>query len=233
METNTIQTLIDYVKDISGQTNISNAKVVRALNFGVDDYTRLAITSSGRWKFDSPNQSNIPRITTTIGSSDEKVSLPTDLISIDMVEVLENGKYQVVNPIDRRDSQDTPLSSIYDTAGLTKYYDYDSGFLYLHPQSNTSRTLRITYSRAHPRFSTDNLSQSVGVIPIDEEYIAFYAASRVLIGTKGNARVDVRDELVRMRRDIKDLFSKRDQDTVGRLKAKVPSVFKRGGRSNR
>ena len=33
---NTVQTLIDYVKDLSGQTNLANAKAIRALNFGAD-----------------------------------------------------------------------------------------------------------------------------------------------------------------------------------------------------
>ena len=155
METNTLQTLIDYVKDISGQTNASNAKIIRALNFAVDKYSRIAITSSGKWRFDSANHGNIPRITTTIGSGNDKVSLPAELIAIERVEVLEDGQYEIVNPIDIRDRNDKSLSAIYETSGLPKFYDYDSGYLYLYPVSDATRTLRVTYSRSRPHHAGD------------------------------------------------------------------------------
>lgn len=233
METNTVQTLIDYVKDLTGQTNATDAKIIRALNFGADNYSRIAITSSGKWRFDSKNHGNLPRITTTIDSSDNKVSLPTALIAIERVEVIEDGKYQVVHPIDIRDRQDQSLSTIYDTNGLPKFYDYDSRHLYFYPTSDTSRTCRITYSRAHPRFSTSNLTQDVGVVPIDEEYLAFFAADRLMIGSNDPSRAQVRNELQIMEENIRDLFSKRDQDTARRLKGKTPSVFMTRGRGRR
>lgn len=233
MESNTVQTLIDYVKDLSGLDNASNAKIIRALNFGADSYSRIAITSSGKWRFDSSNHTDLPRITATIDSSDTKVSLPTELIAIERVEVTEDGKYQIVHPIDIRDNQDESLSTVYQTAGLPKFYDYDSRHLYLYPTSNTSRTLRVTYSRAHPRFSTSNLTQSIGVIPIDEEYLAFFAADRLMIGSNDPSRPQVRNELMVMEANIRDLFSKRDQDTSRRLKGKTPSVFMGRSRGKR
>jgi hypothetical protein len=233
MESNTVQTLIDYVKDISGQDNASDAKIVRALNFGADKYSRIAITSSGKWRWDSSNQTDMPRITTTVGSSDTKVSLPTELIAIELVEILEDGDYQLVQPIDIRDNDSESLSAVYDSAGLTRYYDYDSAHLYLYPVSDSSRTLRVTYSRAHPRFSTSNLTQNVGVVPIDEEFLAFFAADRIMLGMNDPARTQVRQELQMMEADIRDMFSKRDQDTSRRLKGKTPDVFMRRSRGNR
>ena len=233
MENNTVQTLIDYVKDLSGQDNASDAKIVRALNFGVDHYTYLAVTSSGKWKFDSSLNTDLPRITTSVDSSTSKVSLPTDLIAIDKVEVTENGKYQVVQPIDRRDNQDESLDTVYDTNALPVRYDYDSAHLYLYPISDTSRTLRVSYSRAHPRFSVDNLTVSVGTIPIHEEYVALYAADRIMLGMSDTARSAVRQELMVKEAEVRDLFSKRDQDTQRRLKANIPSAFMRRSRGRR
>lgn len=233
MENNTVQTLIDYVKDLSGQDNASDAKIIRALNFGVDHYTYLAVTSSGKWKFDSSLNTDLPRITTSVDSSTSKVSLPTDLIAIDKVEVTENGKYQVVQPIDRRDNQDESLDTVYDTNALPVRYDYDSAHLYLYPISDTSRTLRVSYSRAHPRFSVDNLTVSVGTIPIHEEYVALYAADRIMLGMSDTARSAVRQELMVKEAEVRDLFSKRDQDTQRRLKANIPSAFMRRSRGKR
>ena len=233
MQNNTVQTLIDYVKDLSGQTNASDAKIVRALNFGVDHYTYLAVTSSGKWKFDSSLNTDLPRITATITSSDNKVSLPTDLIAIDKVEVTEGDKYQVVQPIDRRDNQSEALETVYDANGLPRFYDYDSAHLYLYPTSDTSRTLRVSYSRAHPRFDASDLTVSVGTVPVHEEYVALYAADRIMIGTNDPSRTNVRQELQVKEMEIRDLFSKRDQDTQRRLKANIPSAFTRRSRGRR
>ena len=233
MESNTVQTLIDYVKDLTGQTNASDAKLVRALNFASDHYSYLAITSSGKWNWDSSNQDDLPRITATIDSSTTKVSLPTDLIAIRQVEVTENDKYQIVHPIDIRDNQDHSLGTVYEAADLPRHYDYDSRYLYLYPTSDTTRTLRITYGRAHPRFSTSNLSQSVGVIPIQEEYLALYAADRLMIGNNDPSRTQIRNELMMKEEEVRDLFSKRDQDTQRRLKANIPSVFTKRSRGKR
>lgn len=230
MQTNTVQTLIDYVKDITGLDNASNEKVIRALNFGVDNYTYLAITSSGKWRFDSKNHQNLPRITTTIGPSDHKISLPTELIAIELIEVTEDSKYQIVHPIDIRDEQDHSLSTKYETNGIPRHYDYDSRHIYLYPTSDTSRTCRITYSRAHPRFTTSNLTQEVGVVPIHEEYVAMYAADRLMLGSNDNNRNNIRNELQVMQQEVRDLFSKRDQDTPQRIKGTVPSVFRNKSR---
>lgn len=233
MQTNTVQTLVDYIKDLTGQTNLSDAKAIRAINFAVDNYTYIALTSGGKWKWDSSNQTDVPRVTTTIGASDEKVSLETELLAIQQVEILENGKYKPLDPIDIRDRQDASLSTVYSGTGEPQYYDYDSGNLYIYPQSDTSRTLRVTYSRAHPRFTTSDLSSSIGVVPIHEEYIALYAADRVMIGTNDPSRTQIRNEMVAKEAEIRDMFSKRDQDTQRRLKASIPSTFMQRSRGKR
>lgn len=233
METNTVQTLIDYVKDLTGLDNLTDAKVVRTLNFAVDNYSNIAITSSGKWRWDSSNQTDMPRITATIDSSDTKVSLESDTIAIQKVEILENGKYQPVHPVDIKDNKDSSLDTTYNTAGIPKYYDYDSHYLYIYPVSDSSRILRITPSRAHPRYTTDNLTQNVGVIPTHEEYIALYAADRLMIGSNDPSRTQIRNELTVKEQEIRDLFSKRDQDTPRQLKAKIPSAFMGSARPNR
>lgn len=233
LQTNTVQTLIHYVKDITGLDNASDARIVRALNFGADNYSYIAVTSSGRWRFDSPNQDNLPRITSSIGQSDTKISLPNDLIAIELVEIEVDGKYQLVHPTDIRENSEESLSTIYSSEGIPKVYDYDSRYIYIYPVSDTSRTVRITYSRAHPRFSTSNLTQSVGTLPLHEEYIAMYAADRLMIGTNDEMRNNIRKELEVMQGEIRDLFSKRDQDTPQRIKGKVPNAFTSRSRGRR
>lgn len=221
METNTVQTLIDSIKDLSGQTNLDNDKAIRALNFGADDYSRLAVFSSGKWKQDSPNSTGLPRITTTISGSNAKVSLPTELLAIEKVEIQVDGKYQPVDPVDIRDDKSISLETKHDTAGTPLKYDYDSGYLYIYPVSDVSRTLRVTYSRAHPRFTADNLTQATGVVPIDDEYIVLYATKYVMTGTNDPSITGIKNDLAVLKNDIKNAFSKRDMDTKRRLKGLI------------
>lgn len=224
MQTNTVQTLIDYVKDLSGQSNASTAKIIRALNFAVDHYSYLRITANGTWKWDSRNHSDLPRVTATL--SGNKLSVENELVAIQHVEIYDNGLYHTVYPKDQR-TEVEPLDNVYNGSGIPKYYDYDSRHLYFYPTADQSYTVRVTYSRAHPRFSTDNLTQSTGLEPIHEEYIALYAADRIMLGMSDSARVAVREELRIKEQEIKDLASKKDQDTPRRLKGKIPSTFMR------
>lgn len=230
MQTNTVQTLIEYVKDITGQDNASNAKIVRALNFAVDHYSYLATTSSGKWKWDSRNQSDLPRVTTTLTTTG-RVSIENETLAIEHVEVLIDGKYQTVNPIDQRDNS-SPLDTVYDT-GKPRYYEADSRQLTFYPTPDTSYTIRMTYARPHPRYSTDNLTQTTGVEPIHEEYIALFAADRIMLGVNDPARTQIRNELMVKEEEVRDLFSKRDQDTTRRLKGVVPSTFRSKSRGKR
>ena len=233
METNTVQILMDSVEDLTGLDNVSDAKVIRWLNYAADNYSYLAITSSGRWRWDSSNQDDMSRLTTIIDSSDTKVQLESDTISVQKVEILVNGKYQPIQPIDIKDDKSESLSSVYSVAGTPTKYDYDSHFLYIYPVSDSSRTLRVTTSRAHPRFTTDNLSQGVGVIPIQEEYIVLYTANKLMIGSNDPSVVSIKNELNEKKAEVRDLFSKRDQDTPRRLKGTVPNAFRGRSRPNK
>lgn len=233
MQTNTLADTIEYIKDITGQSNLSTSKAVRALNYAVDHYTYLALTSSGTWAWDSTNHDDLRRITTTINSATDKVTLEADTITIQLVEILVDGKYHPIHSSDIRDDSLNSLSSTYAVAGVPQRYDFDGRQLYIYPTSDSSRTLRVTVGRAHPRFTTSDLTVGVGVSPIHEEYIAIYAADRVMLGTNDPSRTAIRNELTVKEQEIRDLFSKRNQTTPTRVKSKIPSVFMRGTRGNR
>ena len=230
MQTNTVQTLIDYVKDLTGLTNAGDAQVIRALNFAVDHYSYLGLTSSGRWKWDSRLNNDVSRVTGTVTTSGT-VTLEDEASTVEHFEVLVNGKYKTLKPKDQRDSAN-PLSTQFDGTGTPEYYDVEGRFVRVYPLPDTSYTVRLAYGRAHPRFSADNLTQEVGVEPMHEEYIALYAADRLMIGSNDPSRTQIRNEMQLKEGEIRDLFSKRDQDTPTRLKGKISSTFRSSGRKS-
>lgn len=230
MNNNTVQTLVDYIKDLTGLTNASDAKVIRAINFAIDHYSYLALTSSGHWKWDSRLNNDISRVTGTLTTSG-KITLEEEAATLEHLEILINGKYKTLKPRDQRDS-DTPFDSLYNGTGKPEVYDVEGRFVRVFPTPDQSYTVRLSYGRAHPRFTTADLASAVGIEPMHEEYIALYAADRLMIGSNDPSRTQIRNEMQVKQEEIRDLFSKRDQDTPRRLKAKVAAPFRTSGRKS-
>lgn len=215
---NTVQTLVDYVKDLSGQDDASTAKIIRALNFGVDHYSYLKIIASGRWKWDSRSQDDLNIVTTT--TSDTVLELEDELTALNSLEVLIDGKYRLLENIDQRD-QETSLSGISTGASYPAYFDPEGRTVRLYPAPTGSYTYRLSYTRPHPRYSADALTAGTGLEPIEEEYVALYAADRIMIGSSDSSRASVRNELQVKEREVRDLASKRDQSRPMKLPMRI------------
>lgn len=226
MVQNTVQTLIDYVKDLTGLTNASDAKIVRALNFGVDDYSRQRVLSSKRFTPDSTNHGNIARVTATATNGTLSLDELEELIGIRQVEVLVGGSYQIVESSDIKD-ESMPLDTLYAGTGAPQVYDIRSNTLYLYPAPSGSMTIRLEYTRNHPRFTTDNLSQNVGVLNIDDEYVAMFAADRLMIGSNDPSRTQIRNELEMKKKEMKQTFGNLDQDHSKRVTVRSYAPFNR------
>lgn len=228
METNTVQTLIDYVKDLTGQTNVTTTKVIRALNFGVDDYSRQRVLASKRFTPDSVNHGNIARVTATATSGKLSLTSLPELIGVRQVEVLSGGSYSKLEAVDIKD-ESIPLDTLYSGSGTPRVYDVKSNHIYLYPTPSSPMTIRVEYTRNHPRFSASNLTQDVGVLNIDEEYVALYAADRIMLGMSDSSRPAIRQELELKKKEIKQTIANLDQDHSKRVITKAQSTFSSNG----
>lgn len=216
---NTVQTLVDYVKDLSGQTNAPIAKIIRALNFGVDHLSVIKLMTGSRTNQDSNNHTNVTRATVTTSDTSLSQSGGTldtnELMALRRLEIVEGGVYRPLSPIDTRDTNYEYLSN---QTGTPEFFDIDGQEIRLFPRPNASFTYQLTYGRVHPRFSESNLTQSTGLLPNEEEYVALYAADRIMIGMSDSARAAVRNELPIKQREIEKMVSLKDQSTSKRLK---------------
>ncbi len=224
---NTVQTLIDFVKDLSGQTNASNAKIIRALNFGVDHLSVIKLLKANKTNPDSSNHEDVSRATVTTGDSTLSMYggniAQDELVTFRFLEVLDvNGEYVRLTPIDERDEAYTSLQG---QSGTPRYYDVSGQTIRPLPIPDTSYSYRLTYGRVHPRYSADNLTQTTGLLPNEEEYVALYAADRVTIGTNDPTRTAIRNEMTVKQREIEDMVGLKDQNTVKRMKPKIDSTF--------
>lgn len=216
---NTVQTLIDYVKDISGQTNASDAKIIRAMNFGADHISVIKQLTGSKTNPDSSNHTDVSR--TSVTTSDTTLSLTGgdldegEALILRHLEILTGDIYTRLVPIDSRDSQYEYLQG---QTGEPEYFDIEGNQIRLLPLPTASYTYRLSYGRVHPRFSTSNLTQATGLLPNEEEYVALYAADRIMIGSSDSARTAVRNELTIKKTEIEKMTSLRDQTAPKRLK---------------
>ena len=230
-----LTTLNSQLKFISGQDSLQDADALRLFNFAKEDYSHIALTSSGRWKFDATNHvdgsgdATYPRATATLGSGEESVPLETQHIMINQVNITIDGKKVVLQSKDVRDSKNEALSTVYDTNGAPQFYDYDANGLFFYPKSDAARTVEILYSRAVADYTA--LTDDSGIIPGHEEYLIYKAAQKLGIKLSSGDYTRIEREVVKWEGlnqsggRLRDWFSKRDQDTPRRLKGMTPSTF--------
>jgi hypothetical protein len=221
----TVQTLIDYVKDLSGQTNASTAKIIRALNFGVDHLSTIKLMASSKSNPDSSNNTDVPRTSVTTSATTLSQSGGTldvgELSTLRTLEILQGDVYTRLNTIDTRDSEYEYLQA---QTGEPTHFDLDGQIIRLFPVPDASYTYRLTYGRVHPRYSADNLTQSTGLPPNEEEYVALYAADRIMIGSSDSARTAVRNEMTVKQNEIVKMVALKDQSTSKRLKPRANTL---------
>lgn len=216
---NTVQTLVDYVKDLSGQTNAPIGKIIRALNFGTDHLSVIKLMAASKTNPDSSNQTDLSRTLVTTNASTLTLSGGTldvgEALSFRHLEIGEDGGYRRLFPIDSRDDMYEYLQN---QSGQPDYYDIEGNTIRLYPVPDGSYTYRLSYGRVHPRFDENNLTQSTGLLPNEEEYVALYAADRIMIGMSDSARTAVRNELTVKENEIKKMTALRDQTASKRVK---------------
>ena len=230
-DTTTKQGLYQHLKFITGQDSLGIEDATRLFNFAADRYSYLALTSSGRWNFDDTNHvdgdgdKTFNIATATLNSGETAIPLETSFLTINQVSVVnDNGKKVVLRPIDTRDDKSDVLRETYSVAGTPEKYDYNAHSLFIYPASGTSRTIEVQYGRAMKHFSTSDTSVSPGIPSIHYEYLVLYAAEQLSTRTQDNAYTQFRDARMRMEAEIRDWYSRRDQDSPRRLKPLMPNI---------
>lgn len=225
MQQNTVQTLLDYIKDLTGLTNLNTDKAIRALNFGTDHLSVLKLMTGSKTNPDSSNQTDLSR--TVVTTSDATLSLTGgtldtgEVMTFRHIEIAVGGGYERLRPIDSRDAMYEYLQN---QTGTPEYFDIEGNVIRLLPAPAGSQTYRLSYGRVHPRFSADSLTQATGLLPHEEEYVALYAADRLMLGSNDPVRTAIRNELTVKADEIKKMTALRDQTASKRIKPKASTL---------
>lgn len=242
-----LQGLVQHLKFISGQDSLSDYDAARLFNFAKDSYSYIALTSSGRWKFDdtthedSDSDKTYSIATATLNSGENSLPLATNFLMINQVQIEDStGSFKVLHPIDVRDDKNNVLRTTYSAQGEPEYYDKDAHAIFFYPASSSSRTVKIMYSRAAKHFSVTDTTVDIGIPSIHNEYLVLHAARNLTFRTNDKAYAKIEKELQKWEGvdgvsggKIRDYYSKRDQDTPRRMKGKIPGAFTGSSRRGR
>ena len=218
-DTTDLQGLFQHTKFITGQDNLTIKDFTRLANFAMDDYSYLAITSDGRWKFkDTTDTGDLVVEVTANGSTEYTLSI--DYLMIDRIEYSDGEDRKILEQVDVRDNKGASLEETYKDTGSPEVYDLEGNVFKPYP-APSSGTFYLYISRAAEYFDVADTTATVGLPRVHHQFITLHASHQLMMRTNDKNIVQVRNELERMKQEIRDFYSKRDEDAPRRLKAKV------------
>jgi len=211
--------------EISGNTNRLK-EFTAECNNALDEYTRMAISASGRWKFDDSNHSDYPEIITNLVAGQRSYTFTTDeqgnvILDIYRVYALDSeGKYKLLKPIDA-DTAHVDKSN-YDGDNLTgDIYEYDKTanaiLLNLVPQSNVTNGLKVSINREASYFTHTDTTRKAGIYGLHHKYLYLKPALEYARRNNLNSHDRIERQVLLIENGITDGLNRRSKDEKRRM----------------
>lgn len=191
----------------------------RSVNSKLRKAAFLMWKSDSSWEFDDSNYDTYAIATTALVDGQQTYTLPTELLDIQRVEVMDNdGNYHLIDQF-VKEKIGIALTEYNEEDGMPMYYDIMDGALFLYPapsdsEVTTAAGLKIYLSRDIDEFDTTDTTKEPGIKEIFHPYLAFSAAYDYAISKNmGQQRVQLlSNELTKYERSIEEYYSKRNKD---------------------
>lgn len=232
----TYQKIWNQAKRRTGQTNLTDAVGLEYLDFALDNYSNIVMTSDGRWKFDDINNTTHPKGYVAAVSGQNDYELDVTFLQVDQVHFKTSaGAWTVLEPVDSKDYQDMPLDQVYKTAGTPKVFDYDGTSIWLYPAPNFSDSgdltdtanLSIRVRHTRPAIYVTALSDSLGIPRTHTGYILADVCYQIATSTNDDSMVMFEREMARQADVVKNTMSVRDEASHRQLRPRASNVFSR------
>ena len=156
------------------------AYVTNLCNMWLGTVANIIWKNSTNWYFDDKNETTtLPIVTTTLVEGQSDYLLPSNLLGINKVEVMDsNGNYYEVKFIKQNDSR-LKNKQFQETASMPLYYYAIGRSLILYPRPTASQVtlvdgLRITLNREANYFVVTDTTKEPGFSPANLHWILVY-----------------------------------------------------------
>ena len=231
--------IVQVLEDLTSTQSASSSSYplrtkIRDINLAFDDYTMLAIESSGTWLADDTNQTDYPIITTNLVSSQQDYSFTVDetgnqILDIYRVEVKDsNGNWQLLSAYDEND-EETALSAQETVTGTPTRYSKTANGIFLDkiPSYNSTGGLKIYFSRTPYYFTVDGSDvvtpTKPGIPNQHHRYLALKPAYWYWLPKDSQRATLYKNELIQLETQIQDYYAQRTKDEKPRLAVKQSS----------
>lgn len=163
---------------ISGDTNLLKDFTARVNAAGSEVYA-VILKAAGNWQYDDKNTTDLPRATTNLVSGQELYSTPSDALTIQRVEILdEANNWRELKPITKEMITGQGLDEFMEENAQPTYYELVGDQIQIFPAANYSVNdgLKAYYDRGEVSFTTSDTTKTPGFASIFHKILPIKAA---------------------------------------------------------
>src|SRR6185312_13455630 len=134
-----MQSFTDIIADIDFLANSDPstyliADKVRNCNNWIDVCISDIMAADGRWEWDDPNQTDLPRATTQLNANQQQYNFDSSWLIVERIDIKDtSGNWSTLTPIDQSDIVDVGVGSYQSTPGTPQAFDADGENIFLYP----------------------------------------------------------------------------------------------------
>lgn len=206
------------VAGISGNANLLK-EFTRHNNITMSKIWNWIFQSSGSWKYDDDNQTNLPQATQNLVSGTYKYALPTEALTITGIEYLRElgGTWTRLKPITEQEWKDYwPQGEFGKDSGLPEFYMVKGNTIILDliPNISVANGLKVYFDRGSVSFASTDTTKTAGFASEFHNAVAVGGSLEWLKVHKPNSAVlsMLLADWKQYEQDIKDFYSQRLKD---------------------
>lgn len=225
---------LTFGDSLDHSTDYPLADLVNSLNQWMHTVGLWIWSASGTWEFDDSNYTTLPISTTDMTDGQEDYALPTNIIQIEQVEVMDNaGNWKKIDPIEKDEVREA-FSQFENTPAFPRYYDIVANSIILKPAPSASLVtlaggLKVYLTRLVNEFSVPASYTSVdttipGFSTTLHDILCLGASYDYLQANEQFAKANqYLSKINLMHADLNQLYGGRDKDNKTSIKRRVES----------